>query len=82
MVSHIYADLRGNTTVRLPHPRSGGSQDQGTFLAPPADKQARKYLSLSPLCSTKMSVIIFSKRHFLKDQLPFGLCLNKKCTVY
>ena len=29
--------------VRLPHPRSGDSQDQETFLAPSADKQTRNY---------------------------------------
>ena len=32
-----------NAIVRLPHPRSGGSQGQETFLAPSADKQTRKY---------------------------------------
>ena len=29
--------------VRLPHPRSGDSQGQETFLAPSADKQTRIY---------------------------------------
>ena len=29
--------------VRLPHPRSGNSQGQETFLAPSADKQTRNY---------------------------------------
>ena len=29
--------------VRLPHPRSGDSQDQETFSAPSADKQTRNY---------------------------------------
>ena len=29
--------------VRLPHPRSGDSQGQETFLAPSADKQTRNY---------------------------------------
>ena len=29
--------------VRVPHPRSGDSQGQETFLAPSADKQTRNY---------------------------------------
>ena len=29
--------------VKLPHPRSGDSQGQETFLAPSADKQTRNY---------------------------------------
>ena len=29
--------------VRLPHPRSGDSQVQETFLAPSADKQTRNH---------------------------------------
>ena len=32
-----------NAIVRLPHPWSGDSQGQETFLAPPADKQTRNY---------------------------------------
>ena len=32
-----------NVIVRLPHPRSGDSQAQETFLAPSADKQTRNY---------------------------------------
>ena len=32
-----------NAIVRLPHPRSGDSQGQETFLAPSADKQTRNY---------------------------------------
>ena len=39
----IYTNLPVNNTVRLPHPRSGDSQDQETFLAPSADKQTRNY---------------------------------------
>ena len=40
---YIYANLPVNAIVRLPHPRSGDSQGQETFLAPPADKQTRNY---------------------------------------
>ena len=40
---YIYINLPVNAKVRLPHPWSGGSQDQGTFLAPSADKQTRNY---------------------------------------
>ena len=32
-----------NAIVRLPHPQSGDSQGQETFLAPSADKQTRSY---------------------------------------
>ena len=32
-----------NAIVRLPHPQSGDSQGQETFLAPSADKQTRNY---------------------------------------
>ena len=39
----IYTNLPVDVIVRLPHPRSGDSQGQKTFLAPSADKQARKY---------------------------------------
>ena len=40
---HTYANLPINVRVRLPHPRSGDSQGQETFLAPSADKQTRNY---------------------------------------
>ena len=40
---YIYITLPVNVIVRLPHPRSGDSQGQETFLAPSADKQIRNY---------------------------------------
>ena len=40
---YIYTNLPVNAIVRLPHPRSGDSQGQETFLAPSADKQTRNY---------------------------------------
>ena len=40
---YIYTNLPVNVIVRLPHPRSGDSQGQETFLAPSADKQTRNY---------------------------------------
>ena len=43
MYIHTYANLPINVRVRLPHPRSGDSQGQETFLAPSADKQTRNY---------------------------------------
>ena len=43
MYIHIYANLPVNVIVRLPHPRSGDSQGQETFLAPSPDKQTRNY---------------------------------------
>ena len=39
----IYKNLPVDVIVRLPHPRSGDSQGQETFLAPSADKQTRNY---------------------------------------
>ena len=39
----IYTNLPVNSIVRLPHPQSGDSQGQETFLAPPADKQTHNY---------------------------------------
>ena len=39
----IYTNLPVNNIVRLPHPRSGDSQGQETFLAPSADKQTCIY---------------------------------------
>ena len=40
---YVYTNLPVNVIVRLPHPRSGDSQGQETFLAPSADKQTRNY---------------------------------------
>ena len=40
---YIYSNLPVNAMVRLPHPRSGDSQGQETFLAASADKQTRNY---------------------------------------
>ena len=40
---YIYTNLPVNAIVRLPHPRSGDSQGQETFLAPSTDKQTRNY---------------------------------------
>ena len=39
----MYIYIPVNVIVRLPHPRSGDSQGQETFLAPSADKQTRNY---------------------------------------
>ena len=41
MYLHIYANVPVNVIVKLPHPRSGDSQE--TFLAPSADNQTRNY---------------------------------------
>ena len=38
-----YLNLPVNVTVRLPHPRSGNSQVQETFLEPSADKKTSNY---------------------------------------
>ena len=37
-IVYIYTNLPVNAIVRLPHPQSGDSQGQETFLAPSADK--------------------------------------------
>ena len=39
----IYINLPVDVIVRLPHPCSGDSQGQETFLVPSADKQTRNY---------------------------------------
>ena len=39
----IYTNLPVSDIVGLPHPRSGDSQGQETFLAPSSDKQTRNY---------------------------------------
>ena len=39
IVYNKFTNLPVNVIVRLPHPRSGDSQGQETFLAPSADKQ-------------------------------------------
>ena len=44
--THTYTPVNANaivSIVRLPHPWSGDSQGQETFLAPSADKQTRNY---------------------------------------
>ena len=43
MYLHTYANVPVNVIVKLPHPRSGDTQGQETFLAPSADKQTRNY---------------------------------------
>ena len=40
---YIYINLPVDYIVRLPHPRSGDSKGQETFLATSADKQTRNY---------------------------------------
>ena len=40
---HTYTNLPVNNIVRLPHPWSGDSQGQETFLARSADMQTRNY---------------------------------------
>ena len=40
---YIYTNLPVNAIVRLPHPRSGDSQGQETFLASSAGKKTRNY---------------------------------------
>ena len=40
---YISSKFTRNVIVRLPHPRSGYSQGQETFLAASADKQTRNY---------------------------------------
>ena len=70
MVSHIYTNLQVNATVRLPHPRSGDSQGQETFLAPSADKQTRNY-------DTRVLYIYISRWPTKMSLFFFGNNLNK-----
>ena len=63
---YIYINLQVNAIVTLPHPRSGDSQGQETFLAATADKQTRNY------------DIEWSKRHpSLSTLRPKGLSRSK-----
>ena len=39
----IYTNFPVDVIVKLPHPRSGDSQNQEMFLAPSADKETRNY---------------------------------------
>ena len=39
---YIYIYTPVNAIVRLPHPGSGDSQGQGTFLAPSADREKKE----------------------------------------
>ena len=41
--TYIYTNLPVSTIVRLPHPQSGDSRGQKTFLAPFAHTQTRTY---------------------------------------
>ena len=43
IVNHIYADSPRSDIFRLPHSRSGDSQDLEKFSASSADKQKRNY---------------------------------------
>ena len=40
---YVYINTYTCMCIRLPHPRSGDSQGQETFLAPSADKQTCNY---------------------------------------
>ena len=40
---YIYTNLPVSAIVRIPHPRSGDSYGQETFLAPSADRQTRNH---------------------------------------
>ena len=44
MYIYLFTNLPVNTIVRLPHPRSGSSQGQETFLAPSIDKRIYIYI--------------------------------------
>ena len=39
----MYPNLPRNVIVTLPHPRSGDSRGQETFLAPPAARRTHNY---------------------------------------
>ena len=43
MFLYMYTNLPVNAIVRLPHPRSGDSRGQETFLAPSTDKQTQNH---------------------------------------
>ena len=43
LYSYIYINLPVSDIVRQPHPRSGDSQGQETFLAPSVNMETRNY---------------------------------------
>ena len=69
MYMYIYTNLSVNVIVRLPHPWSGDSQGQETFLEPSANKQNCNYdteysfqpLSLSINPKTKLEGLTHRK---------------------
>ena len=52
---YIFTNLPVSIIVRLPHPWSGDSQGQETFLAPSVDKQTRNCSNHHPSLSTLRS---------------------------
>ena len=55
---YVYTNLPVSDIIRLPHPLSGDSQDQETFLLPSADSQTRNY-------DTKRSYIYISAHIYI-----------------
>ena len=71
--------------VRLPHPRSGDSQGQETFLAPSADKQTRNY-DTRVYINNSMKIKYTQSLSLMKKDYHFVLlisrCLDIKYEVH
>ena len=87
----IYANLPLNAITRLPHPRSGDSQDEETLLAPTAGKQTYNYdtecLNHHPSLSTlkskglscsKMNIYIYIYIYYI---LYIYICGGTSCEI-
>ena len=66
MYIYIYTNLPVNAIVRLPHPCSGDSQGQETFLTPSADKQTHNYIY-----NFALNVIVTPSHHRSGDRKRF-----------
>ena len=72
MASYIYTNLPRNVIVRLLHPRSGGSQNQETFLAPSSDNQTFRPATLFKRQSNTGDLIGFEKRNILINSFIYA----------
>ena len=71
----IHTNLPVDTIVRLPHPRSGDSQSQETFLAPSAKNVSFQIFFSITLHVGKFNIILAKVLHiykFIKEVLHFG----------
>ena len=79
MFLYMYTNLPVNAITRLPHPRSGDSQGQETFLAPSADKQIQNY---DTECSNHHpSLSNLRSKGLSRSKMKINICkkLSRRC---